>query len=66
MTTLKYDLLLLDRGTMFSLRQVKMRVVLLQPDDALLGIDKMSAGLSVDEKQRKDRKVLIISYSSIK
>ena len=45
MGTMKYDIPLLDRSTKFSLRQVKMRVVLehMDLDDALLGFDKMSS-----------------------
>ena len=64
MATLKYDLPLLDRDTRFSLWQVKMRAVLsqLDLDDALLGIDKMPATWSADEKQRKDHKALSQIY----
>ncbi|KAI3691222.1 hypothetical protein L2E82_49442 [Cichorium intybus] len=60
MTTLKYDIPLLDRDTRFSLWQVKMRAVLAQLDldDALLGRDKMHASWSDEEKDRKDRKAL--------
>lgn len=60
MSSLKYDLPLLDRDTRFTLWQVKMRAVLAQLDldDALLGRDKMPASWSDEEKERKDRKAL--------
>ena len=48
MATMKYEILLLDYSTRFSLWQVKMCDVLAQMDldDALLGIDKMSSSVS--------------------
>ena len=61
MATLKYDLPLLDYNTRFSLWQVKMRAVLayMDLDDALEGIDRMpSSSLTLDERQRKDRKAI--------
>ena len=60
MTTMKYEMPLLDRSTRFSLWQVKMRVVLahMDLDEALLGLDKMSSSLTKEEKERKDRKAL--------
>nr|CAD41912.2 OSJNBa0033G05.13 [Oryza sativa Japonica Group] len=59
MTSLKYDLPLLDRDTRFSLWQVKMRAVLAQQelDDALSGFDKRTQDWSNDEKKR-DRKAM--------
>lgn len=62
MATLKYDIPLLDRNITFTLWQVKMRAGLAQLDlsDALLGIDdKMPSSLSLEEKQRKDKKPLL-------
>lgn len=60
MNSLKYEISLLDRNTRFSLWQVKVRAVLAQMnlDDVLLGFDRMPANLSMEEKQRKDRKAL--------
>ncbi|KAF3667519.1 hypothetical protein T459_12964 [Capsicum annuum] len=60
MATMKYDILLLDRNTRFSLWQVKMRVVLAQMnlDDALLGFEKMPSSWTDEDKRRKDRKAL--------
>ncbi|KAG8475264.1 hypothetical protein CXB51_032125 [Gossypium anomalum] len=60
MTSLKYEIPLLDRNTRFALWQIKMQAVLAQMDleDALLGIDKMPSTLTDEEKKRKDRKAL--------
>ena len=60
MTTMKYEIPLLDRNTRFSLYQVKMCVVLAQMDidDVLLGLNKMLSLWTEEEKQRKDRKAL--------
>ncbi|KAG8500272.1 hypothetical protein CXB51_004359 [Gossypium anomalum] len=60
MTSLKYEILLLDHNTRFALWQIKMQAVLAQMDleDALLGIDKMPSTLTDEEKKRKDRKAL--------
>nr|CBG76256.1 OO_Ba0005L10-OO_Ba0081K17.7 [Oryza officinalis] len=59
MASLKYDLPLLDRGTRFSLWQVKMRAVLAQQDldDALSRFDKRTQDWSNDDKKR-DRKAM--------
>ena len=61
MALVKYDILLLDRNTRFSLWQVKMRAVLAQMDldDALLGFDKMPASWTPEEKQCKDHKAFL-------
>jgi len=58
MSTVKYDLPLLDWDTRFSLWQVKMRAVLSQTDldDALDGFDKKDSSTWTDEEKRKDRK----------
>ncbi|KAG8489499.1 hypothetical protein CXB51_017516 [Gossypium anomalum] len=58
MASLKYEILLLDCNTRFSLWQIKMQAVLPQMDleDALPGIDKMPLTLTGEEKKRKDRK----------
>ncbi|KAG8472490.1 hypothetical protein CXB51_034176 [Gossypium anomalum] len=60
MSSLKYEISLLDRNTKFALWQIKMQAVLAQMDleDALLGIDKMPSTLTDEEKKRKDRKAL--------
>ena len=60
MATMKFKIPSLDRSTRFSLWQVKMRVVLVQmdPDEALLGLDKMSSSLTKEDKERKDHKAL--------
>ncbi|KAG8477010.1 hypothetical protein CXB51_030151 [Gossypium anomalum] len=60
MTSLKYEILLLDRNTRFALWQIKMQTVLAQMDlkDALLGVDKMPSTLTDEEKKRNDRKAL--------
>ncbi|KAG8496528.1 hypothetical protein CXB51_007650 [Gossypium anomalum] len=60
MTSLKYEISLLDRNTRFALWLIKMQAVLAQMDleDALLGIDKMPSTLTDEEKKRKDRKAL--------
>ncbi|KAG8474279.1 hypothetical protein CXB51_033804 [Gossypium anomalum] len=60
MTSLKYEIPVLDRNTRFALWQIKMQAVLAQMDlkDALLGIDKMPSTLTDEEKKRKDRKAL--------
>ena len=57
---MKYKIPLLDRNTRFSLWQVKMRIVLVQMDldDALLGLDKILSSLTKEEQERKDRKTL--------
>ena len=58
MTTMKYEIPLLDYSTRFSLWPIKMRIMLAQMDvdDALLGLDKMSSLLIEEEKQYKDHK----------
>ena len=60
MTSLKYDIPLLDRSTRFTLWQVKMRAVLTQMelDDCILGFDQMPASWTDDVERRKDRKAL--------
>ena len=60
MTSLKYEIPLLDCNTRFALCQIKMQAVLAQMDleDVLLGIDKMPSILTDEEKKRKDRKAL--------
>ena len=61
MTSLKYDLPLLDRDTRFSLLQVKMQAVLTQQDldDTLCRFDKMTQDWSDDEKKRdRDHKAM--------
>ena len=60
MTTIKYDVPLLDHNTRFSLWQVNMRAILAQMDldDALLGFDKIPLSWTKEEKQCKDRKAL--------
>ena len=60
METMEYEIPLLDRGSRFSLWQVKMRAVFAQMDldEALLGLDKMSSSLKKKENERKDRKAL--------
>ena len=56
MGSLKYDIPLLGRNIIFSLWQVKMHVILTQMDldDAL----KMPQSWNIEEKHRKDHKVL--------
>ncbi|XP_052489920.1 uncharacterized protein LOC128042568 [Gossypium raimondii] len=56
MTSLKYEILLLDHNTIFALWQLKMQTVPAQIDleDALLGIDKMTLTLSNEEKKHDD------------
>jgi hypothetical protein len=60
MSSVKYDLPLLDWDTRFSLWQVKMRAVLSQTnlDDALDGFGKKNVKTWTDEERRKDRKAL--------
>ena len=60
MASLKYDILLLDRSTRFTLWQVKIRAVLAQMelDDCILGFEHMPASWTDDVKKRKDRKAL--------
>ncbi|KAG8487052.1 hypothetical protein CXB51_020705 [Gossypium anomalum] len=60
MTSLKYEISLLDCNTRFALWQIKIQAVLVQMDleDALLGIDNMPSTLTDEEKKRKDRKTL--------
>ena len=60
METMKFKIPLLDHSTIFSLWQVKIRVVLAQMDlnEALLGLGKMSSLLTKEEKERKDDKAL--------
>jgi hypothetical protein len=60
MSSVKYDLPLLDWDTRFSLWQVKMWVVLSQIDldDALDGFEKKDVKTWTDEERRKDRKTL--------
>ena len=57
---MKYEIPLLDRNTIFSLWQAKMRSMLVQMDldDALLGLDKIPSLWIEKEKQCKDRKAL--------
>jgi hypothetical protein len=61
-TIMKYDLLLLDLDTYFSLWQVKMRAILSYSDrdldDALDGFGKDDIRTWTDEERRNDRKVL--------
>ena len=51
----KYNILLLDRNTRFTLWKVKMRAILTQMDleEALLGSNKMSSSWTAEEKQKK-------------
>ena len=60
MASMKYDIPLLDRNTRFPLWQVKMRDVLIQMDlhKALLGLEKMPASWTEEEKEMKDLKAL--------
>ncbi|KAH1091637.1 hypothetical protein J1N35_018894 [Gossypium stocksii] len=60
MTSLKFEISLLDRNTRFMLWQIKMQTILVQMDleEALLGVDKMPSTLTEEKKKRKDRKVL--------
>ena len=55
MASMKYNILLLDRNTRFTLWQVKMRAILTQMDleEALLGSNKMSSSWTVEEKQKR-------------
>jgi hypothetical protein len=64
MSSVKYDLSLLDWDTRFLLWQVKMRVVLSQTDldDALDGFGKQDVKTWTDEEKRKDHKVLSHIY----
>lgn len=61
---MKFDILLLDRNTRFSLWQIKMRAILAQLDldDVLLDFEKMPANWTTEEKQRKDRKAFSLIY----
>lgn len=58
MSSMKYDIPLLDRNIIFPLWQVKMRDLLIQMDllKALLGHDKLPASWSDEEKETKDLK----------
>jgi hypothetical protein len=60
MSSVKYDLPLLDWDTRFSLWQVKMQAVLSQTDvdDALDGFRKKDVKTWTDEERCKDRKAL--------
>jgi hypothetical protein len=60
MSSVKYDLPLLDCDTKFSLWQVKMWTVLSQTDldDALYGFGKKGVKTWTDEERCKDRKAL--------
>ncbi|KAL4590248.1 hypothetical protein LXL04_003174 [Taraxacum kok-saghyz] len=60
MSSMKYDIPLLNRNTRFPLWQVKMRDVLIQIDlhKALLGFEKMPASWTEEEKEMKDLKAL--------
>jgi hypothetical protein len=60
MSSVKYDLPLLNWDIRFSLWQVKMRAVLSQTDldDALDGFGKKDVKTWTDEGRRKDRKAL--------
>jgi hypothetical protein len=60
MSSVKYDLSLLDWDTRFSLWQVKMRAVLSQTDldDALDDFGKKDVKTWTDKERRKDRKAL--------
>jgi hypothetical protein len=60
LTTMKYDLPLLDFDTWFSLWQVKMRAVLAHHDldDALKGFGKKDRKAWTPDEVRKDRKAL--------
>jgi hypothetical protein len=64
MSSVKYDLSLLDWDTRFLLWQVKMRVVLSQTDldDALDGFGKKDVKTWTDEEKRKDHKALSHIY----
>jgi hypothetical protein len=57
-TTMKYDLLLMDFDTQFSLWQVKMRAVLAHHDlyDALEGFEKKDRKAWTLDEVRKDHK----------
>ena len=58
MTSLKYDIPLLDRDTRFSLWQVKMRAVLAHTDldDTLDNFENKDQKSWSDEEKRKDYK----------
>ena len=58
--TIKYDIILFDRNTKFSLWHVKMRALLdwMDLDDALLGFEKMPSSWTKEEEERKDWKAL--------
>jgi hypothetical protein len=60
MSSVKYDLPLLDWDTRFSLWQVKMRAVLSQTDldDALDGFREKDVKTWTNEERRKDHKTL--------
>lgn len=62
MSTMKYDIPMLDRNTRFPLWQVKMRDILIQMDlhKALLGFEKMPVSWTEEEKEMKDLKALSI------
>ena len=49
MASMKYDILLLDRNTRFTLWQVKMRAILTHVDleEALLGCNKMPSSWTI-------------------
>ena len=60
MSSVKYDIPLLDRNTRFPLWQVKMRDILIQMDlhKALLGFERMPNTWTEEEKEMKDLKAL--------
>lgn len=60
MSTMKFDIPLLDRNTRFPLWQVKMRDILIQMDlhMALLGAERMPTTWTAEEKEMKDLKAL--------
>src|SRR5664279_3297818 len=64
MSSMKFDLPLLDYKTRFSLWQVKMRAILAHPDldDALEAFGKKEQKSWTDKEKRKDRKALSLIH----
>ena len=60
MTSVKYNIPLLDCSTRFSIWHVKMYIALTQMelDDVILGVDDMPPSLKNDERNHRDHKVL--------
>jgi len=66
MVSVKYDLLLLDRDTKFTLWQVKMRTLLVQADydDALYSFGKNRIQDWTNDEKRKDHKAFVTNSIS--